>query len=107
VCDELIYFMFYQIGRDALLEEVSFLSSRLTEYEDEHNNSAKSKADIKLLVEQNNTLLLLLGEKEEELESIYQDMKDIKSLYQAEIENLVRRVAPEEGSFIDKSQKSL
>lgn len=38
---------------------------------------------------QNNALLLMLGEKEEVLESTLQDMKDMKELYKGEIKNLL------------------
>lgn len=47
------------------------------------------KKEAKLAKEQNYTLLLMLGEKEEILESTLQDMKDMKELYKSEIKNLL------------------
>ena len=43
------------------------------------------------LNEQNETLLILLGEKEEELENIFNDMKEIKNLYREEINRLIEK----------------
>jgi hypothetical protein len=48
-------------------------------------------AEITKLKEQNETLLILLGEKEEELEGIVQDMKEIKDLYREELNRLVEK----------------
>lgn len=45
----------------------------------------------KKLKEQNETLLILLGEKEEELENIFNDMKEIKNLYREEMNRLIEK----------------
>lgn len=83
-----------QTSRDALLEEVSFLSSKLSEWEDKMASFPSVQADNALLRERNDALLILLGEKEEELESLLQDMQDVKNLYKCEIEHLLSKIVP-------------
>lgn len=51
---------------------------------------------------QNNALLLMLGEKEEVLESTLQDMKDMKELYKCEIKNLLN-ITDDEVNTMDAS----
>jgi hypothetical protein len=80
-----------QISRDALLEEVSFLSSKLADYEENNLQVAPLTAELSKLRAQNETLLLLLGEKEEELESMIQDMKDVKVMYRQELDRLIEK----------------
>ena len=77
-----------QASRDALLDEVSFLSCRNAEYEDK----TKFVDDIIVVQKQNNTLLILLGEKEECIEDLTSDLKEVKNLYKAEIESLMNRL---------------
>ena len=72
-----------------MLDEVSFLSSKLSEYEELLEGLPQLRSQSKKLKEQNNTLLLMLGEKEEVLESTLQDMKDMKELYRGEIKKLL------------------
>lgn len=71
------------------MDEVSFLSSKLSECEELLESFPKVKQEAKVLKNQNNTLLLMLGEKEEILESTLQDMQDMKELYKCEIRNLL------------------
>lgn len=78
------------MSRDALLEEVSYLSSKLSECEELLESLPQLKKETKSIKNQNNTLLLMLGEKEEELESTLQDMKEMKELYKSEIKNLLK-----------------
>jgi lipoate synthase len=72
-----------------LLDEVSYLSSKMAEYEELLESLPRVRKEAKLIKDQNNALLLMLGEKEEVLESTLQDMKDMKELYKSEIRNLL------------------
>jgi TATA element modulatory factor len=83
-----------QSSRDALLEEVSYLSSKLSECEDQLASYPALSAENVELREKTEALLILLGEKEEELESLLQDMKDVKHLYRGEIEKLMSQLVP-------------
>lgn len=65
------------------------MSSKLSEYEELLESLPTLQEETKLVKGQNNTLLLMLGEKEEVLESTLQDMKDMKELYKSEIKNLL------------------
>jgi hypothetical protein len=47
------------------------------------------------LKKQNDALLILLGEKEEELQATLMDSKETKQLYQAHIKELLDRLTPE------------
>ena len=78
-----------KLSRDALLDEVSYLSSKLSEYEELLESIPTMNKESKLIKEQNYALLLMLGEKEEVLESTLQDMKDMKELYRVEIKKLL------------------
>jgi len=94
-----------QKSRDALLEEVSFLSSKISEYEESLDSLPRITAELADLRGKNDALLVLLGEKEEELENTIQDMQDMKSLYRTEIEKLLCHYAPEQpvmDDFIEK-----
>ena len=82
------------MSRDALLQEVSYLSSRNAQLEEELAISPRINDKYDELRKENEVLLTLLGEKEEELESCITDMKDIKNMYKAQIEELMDRVAP-------------
>jgi hypothetical protein len=70
---------------------VSYLSSKVSSYEENLSSVKPLTAEITKLKEQNETLLILLGEKEEELEGIVQDMKEIKDLYREELNRLVEK----------------
>lgn len=72
-----------------MLDEVSYLSSKMAEYEELLESLPRVRKEAKLIKDQNNALLLMLGEKEEVLESTLQDMKDMKELYKSEIRNLL------------------
>ncbi len=70
---------------------MSFLSSKLADYEENNLQVAPLSAELARLRTQNETLLLLLGEKEEELESMIQDMKDVKVMYRQELDRLIEK----------------
>jgi chromosome segregation ATPase len=80
-----------EASRDALLEEVSYLSSKVSSFEEGQSSLKPLRAEISKLKEQNETLLILLGEKEEELEGLMQDMKEIKELYREELNRLLEK----------------
>jgi hypothetical protein len=61
----------------------------MAEYEELLESLPRVRKEAKLIKDQNNALLLMLGEKEEVLESTLQDMKDMKELYKSEIRNLL------------------
>jgi hypothetical protein len=88
----IVIFVISQQSRNSLLEEVSYLSSKSMEYEEKMKAYPSLANDFNKLKDQNNTLLLLLGEKEEELEGLVEDMKDVKYLYRNEIESLMIRM---------------
>ena len=80
--------------RDALLAEVSYLSNRNSELELQvkFSSSGDLQASIGNLKKHNALLLSLLGEKEEELEAMTGDMKEVKYLYRSEIDNLITKL---------------
>ena len=85
----------FKSSRDALLQEVSFLSARNSELEEKVGPAQQTEAIIKQLETQNGILLNLLGEKEEEVENMIADIKDVKNLYRAQMSDLYARIAPE------------
>ena len=52
------------------------------------------KVDLEQYKKQADVLLLMLGEKEEELEGLISDMKEVKYLYSHQIEELLERINP-------------
>ena len=83
-----------QLSRSALLQEVSYLSARNAELEEKMGNDNSSAEAIARLDKENMVLLLLLGEKEEELENVLTDLKDVKNLYKSQLETLYDKFAP-------------
>jgi hypothetical protein len=75
------------------LEEVSFLSSRNTQLEEDVIEVPKLKENCLKLQQQLEISLLLLGEKEEELEAMVMDMKEIKHMYTAHIAELIEKIS--------------
>jgi DNA-binding Lrp family transcriptional regulator len=82
------------MARDALLNEVNFLSSRNACLEEEVSSLPEVKELLASTKLQNDLLLTLLGEKEEELEGVMADMKEVKLLYRHELDVLLEKVAP-------------
>ena len=83
-----------QISRDALLEEVSFLSARNSEIEEKMGNIPEMEKNIQELRMNNDALLILLGEKDEQVDTAFEDLKEVKGLYKSQIEQLLDQVAP-------------
>lgn len=83
-----------EASRDALLDEVSYLSARNSQLEEQSSSVPKLSGDILLYRQQNELLLSLLGEKEEEVEATLADMKEVKSMYRLQMEELLNRITP-------------
>ena len=83
-----------QSSRDALLEEVSFLSARNSEIEEQISNLPTLVGEINGLKAQNEALLMLLGEKDEQVDLAVDDLKEVKCLYKSQIEALLEQVCP-------------
>ena len=81
-----------QNARDALLKEVTFLSSRNAQLEEEAASVPFLRAEVVVSRRKNDMLLALLGEKEEELEAMLDDMKEVKTLYRTQLNTLLETV---------------
>lgn len=75
--------------RNALLEEVSYLSMQNSQLEEETEALPQLRQDFENASKQNELLLVLLGEKDEELEAMVSDMQEVKLLYQSHMEELI------------------
>lgn len=84
-----------QNARDALLKEVTFLSSRNAQLEEEAASVPHLRDEVVVSRRKNEILLILLGEKEEELEAMEDDMKEVKNLYRNQLNSLLERVSVE------------
>ena len=89
-----IYTIVHKASRNALLEEVSYLSMRNSQLEESCRIMPQIKVDLEQYKKQADVLLLMLGEKEEELEGLISDMKEVKYLYSHQIEELLERINP-------------
>lgn len=72
------------------MDEVDTLSSSNSQLEEEVatlRNEISKLLNIKL---QNQVLLAIVGEKEEELENMIEDMKEVRLLYKTEIDHLLQ-----------------
>ena len=83
-----------QASRDALLDEVSYLSSRNAQLEEESASVPQLTEDANTHRKKLELLLTLLGEKEEELDAAYEDLKEVKSMYRNHMEDLLNQIAP-------------
>ena len=89
-----IYTIYDKASRNALLEEVSYLSMRNSQLEESCRMMPQIKINLEQYKKQADVLLLMLGEKEEEMEGLISDMKEIKYLYSHQIEELLERINP-------------
>lgn len=78
-----------------MLQEVSFLSARNSELEDKIGAIELTQQQLTKFETENTILLNLLGEKEEELENILVDMKEVKNLYRAQLDSLYAQITPD------------
>lgn len=74
---------------------MSFLSAKNAQLEEDTQDVPDLRSDLAENQKQVDILLVLLGEKEEELEGLMQDMKEIKLMYQDHIKDLMDRIVPE------------
>ncbi len=90
-------------AREALLKEVTFLSSRNAQLEEEADGVSGLKAELEKSKKQQSLLLLMVGEKDEEIEAAHSDMKEVKLLYRAQLDALLAERLPqrEENSSTD------
>jgi TATA element modulatory factor 1 TATA binding len=85
-------FFRHQISRDALLEEVNYLSAKNGKLEEDASSVPLLLEEARVNRGRIDVLLVLLGEKEEELEAMIGDLKDVKGLYKDQIEDLLERI---------------
>lgn len=69
------------------------MSSRNAQLEEEAASLPALREEALSYRKRNELLLVLLGEKEEELEALEGDIKEVKDLYRSQIEDLLDRVA--------------
>jgi DNA repair exonuclease SbcCD ATPase subunit len=95
-------------ARDALLEEVSFLSARNAQLEDSTVSLPALRSNAQQLQQQVEVLLVLLGEKEEENDSLAEDLRETKQLYRDQMDSLLSRcLILEAGAVNHKSSDTI
>ena len=77
-----------------MLEEVTFLSARNSQIEEQISILPSLEGEISLLKKNNEALLILLGEKDEEVETVFSDLKEVRYLYRNQIEELLDKITP-------------
>lgn len=83
-----------QAARNALLEEVSYLSMRNSQLEEQCASVPSLRAEVERCTKRTEMLLVLLGEKEEELEAVLGDMREVKHMYRAQLDALLEQCNP-------------
>ena len=83
-------------SRVALLDEISYLSRKNAELEELIQSIASMKEELKSTSKKSDILLVMLGEKEEELDGLRQDMREVKNLYKDQIGQLMEQLLPPE-----------
>ena len=81
-----------QVSRNALLEEVSYLSMRNSQLEESCASVPQLQADVSAKKVRIDILLTMLGEKEEELEAIMSDLQEVKFMYKSHYEELLEKI---------------
>lgn len=79
-------------SRNALLEEVNFLSLRNAQLEEQCVKLPQIVEELTASKKRIDVLLVMLGEKEEELEAAMSDVRDVKDMYKHHIEDLMGRL---------------
>ena len=74
------------------------MSARNAQVEEQISSLPSLQEEIKSLKKTNDALLVLVGEKDEEVESIFSDLKEVKNLYRGQIEELLNKVVPPHSS---------
>lgn len=81
--------MSIQASRNALLEEVSYLSMRNSQLEEQASSVPHLQSELDAYKKRLELVLVLLGEKDEELEAMMSDMQEVKHMYRAHLEELI------------------
>jgi TATA element modulatory factor len=81
-------------AREALLSEVTTLSSRNAQLEDDAATVPEMRSEMNKVRSEAEVLLVLLGEKEEELEAIQADMREVKTLYRNQLDTFLMSSNP-------------
>ena len=96
-------------AREALLKEVTYLSSRNAKLEEDAEGLPRLQSELEKSKKQQNLLLLMLGEKDEEIEAAHSDMQEVKVLYRAQLDALLAEKLPqheEKDSFEAQGQNT-
>jgi len=78
-----------EASRNALLEEVSYLSMRNSQLEEQSASVPHLQSELEAHKKRLELVLVLLGEKDEELEAMMSDMQEVKHMYRAHLEELI------------------
>lgn len=68
------------------------MSARNSDLEEQLSSISSNERVLQRLETENGVLLALLGEKEEEVQALAADVRDIKGLYRSELDSLYSRV---------------
>ncbi len=77
-----------------MLEEVSYLSMRNSQLEEQSASVPRLQCEAEAATKRLELVLVLLGEKDEELEAMMGDMQEVKHLYRAHLEELIQKSNP-------------
>lgn len=72
-----------------MLEEVSYLSMRNSQLEEQSASVPHLQSELEAHKKRLELVLVLLGEKDEELEAMMSDMQEVKHMYRAHLEELI------------------
>lgn len=86
-----------------MLEEVSYLSVRNSQLEEQTTCVPQLQEEVSSSKKQIELLLVMLGEKEEELECLITDMKEVKLMYKSHMEELLEKVTSTQSNGESKS----
>ena len=70
------------------------MSMRNSELEEQSTSVPHLKGELETYTKRVELLLVLLGEKEEELEGMMSDMKEVKNMYRTHMEELLDKINP-------------
>ncbi|KAG5190906.1 TATA element modulatory factor 1 TATA binding protein [Tribonema minus] len=84
--------------RDALADEVAALGRRSAELEAALSTLPDTVEQAQELARKNNVLLELLGEKEEEVEQLLEDLEESRAAYKTQLEELMQQVQAQHAS---------
>lgn len=85
-------------SRNALLDEVNYLSLRNSQLEEQCAHLPHVAEELAASKKRIDVLLVMLGEKEEELEGAMSDLREVKDMYRTHMEDLMDRLAKYEST---------